>query len=95
MCHDSVRLRWPILAAFGQHHVFQDALNFRERVNFDPEDAISELWVVLAEKNDKWESERGKYITFAGVIVDRELCAIRERSRTVRSPKDSSYRIKA
>ena len=73
---------------------FQESLKPRERANFDHEDTLAELWVALAEKDSEWTPERGKYITYAGVIIDRELCSIRDKARTVHSPRNSSCRLK-
>lgn len=83
---------WPFLKRRAS--AFCKSLKPRERVNFDPEDVLLELWVALREKDEGWTPERGKYITYAGTIVDRELCSIRDRSRTVESPRNSSGRMK-
>lgn len=83
---------WPFLKRRAS--AFCKSLKPRERVNFDPEDVLIELWIALKEKDEGWEPERGKYITFAGTIADRELCSIRDRSRTVESPRNSSGRMK-
>lgn len=88
-----IRSIWPFIVK--RVLAFAESLKPRERVNFDPEDVLSELWVALAEKDHKWTPERGKYITFAGTIIDREFCSIRDRSRTVESPRNSSCRMKA
>jgi len=73
---------------------FQESLKPRERANFDHEDTFSELYVKLAEKDADWSPERGKYITYVGVIIDRELSSIRDKSRTVESPRNSFGRLK-
>ena len=73
---------------------FERILKPRERANFDVEDIVAELWVALASKDDQWTPDRGKYITFAGVIIERELCSIRDKARTVQSPRNSSCRLK-
>lgn len=89
---ERIRSIWPFIVRRSRQ--FYYTLKPRERVNFDPEDTLTELWVALAERDHKWEPAKGKYITFAGTIIDRELCAIRDKSRTVESPRNSSCRMK-
>jgi hypothetical protein len=83
---------WPFLV--GRVRFFQGTLKSRERVNFDPEDTLSELFVLLLSKDKDWTPDRGRYITFAGVLIDRELIAMRDKARTVESPRNSSCRMK-
>jgi hypothetical protein len=73
---------------------FVKTLRPYEQSNFDVEDVLMELYVTLAEKDAKWEPDRGRYITFAGKIADRALTDIRDRSRTVESPRNSSCRMR-
>jgi hypothetical protein len=75
---------------------FADTLRPRDLANYDPEDVLTELYLaLLLEKDHKWEPERGKYLTFAGTkVVENELHAIRDRSHTVHSPRNSSCRLK-
>ena len=87
-----IRSIWPFIVR--RVIKFQESLKHRERANFDHEDTLTELWVALAEKDSEWSPDRGKYITFAGVIIDCELCAIRDKARTVHSPRNSSCRLK-
>ena len=87
-----IRSIWPFIVRRGL--AVPQTLKPRDKVNFDPEDTLSELWISLAENDGEWSPERGKYITFAGVIIDRELCAIRDKARTVHSPRNSSCRMK-
>ncbi|SIO37654.1 hypothetical protein SAMN05444166_4207 [Singulisphaera sp. GP187] len=89
---ERIRSIWPFLVR--KVNEFAKTLKPRELVNFDHEDILSELWAAVAKRDHKWTPERGKYITFAAVIVDRELCSIRDRARTVQSPRNSSCRIK-
>ena len=83
---------WPFLVrevlAFGM------SLSPREQANFDPEDIITELWVKLAQKDHKWSPERGRYISFAGAVVETELARIRDRTRTVKPPGNSAARMR-
>jgi DNA-directed RNA polymerase sigma subunit (sigma70/sigma32) len=87
-----IRSIWPFI--LRRVVAFQRSLKSRERVNFDPEDTITELVVKLLEKDDRWEPERGKYITYAGAVIDHELSVIRDRSRTVQSPRNSVSRMR-
>ncbi len=89
---DRIRSVWPFLVR--EVLKFAETLKPRALANFDPEDVLTELWIVLAEKDSKWEPERGRYLTFAGKIVANELHAIRDRSNTVHSPRNSACRIK-
>lgn len=73
---------------------FHRTLKPQEKVNFDLEDLLAELYVALAERDHKWSPDRGKYITFAGAIIDHELYAIRDKARTVESPRNASGRMK-
>lgn len=83
---------WPFLVR--QVLRFSETLRPRDRANYDPEDVLGELWVTLVEKDEKWEPTRGRYLTFAGRVVANELHAIRDRSHTVHSPKNTGCRIK-
>lgn len=89
---ERIRGIWPFIVS--RVLAFDATLKGRERVNFDPEDVLAEIWVVLAEKDPLWTLERGKYITYAGVIIDRELYAIRDKARTIHAPRNSSGRMR-
>lgn len=89
---ERIKSVWPFIVR--RVLAFNKTLKPRERANYDPEDVLAELWVKLAEKNDSWESSRGSYITFVSVIVERELYAIRDKSRTIEAPRNSSCRIR-
>jgi DNA-directed RNA polymerase specialized sigma subunit len=90
--HERIRSVWPFLVRSVLK--FADTLRPRDLANYDPEDVLLELYATLLEKDDKWEPERGKYLTFAGSVVENELHAIRDRSHTVHSPRNSSCRLK-
>ena len=89
---ERIRSVWPFMVSRVKK--FQATLTHRDQVNFDAEDTLMELRVALTENDAQWEPDRGKYITYAGVIIDRELCAIRDKARTVHSPRNSSCRLK-
>lgn len=89
---ERIRSIWPFMK--NRVTAFSKTLKPRERVNFDPEDILAELYVVMIEKDGDWIPERGRYITFAGTIIDRELCSIRDQSRTVESPRNSNCQMK-
>jgi len=74
---------------------FERTLSVRERANFDGEDICQEIFVALAERDHKWAPERGRYVTFCAAIIARELEGIRDRSRTIEAPRNSSCRVKA
>lgn len=86
---------WPFIVR--RVLAFHASLKPRDRVNFDPEDVLIELVIVLleSEKSDKgWVPERGRYITFAGRLIGRHLFSIRDKARTVESPRNSSCRLR-
>lgn len=83
---------WPFLVKSVLK--FADSLRPRDLANYDPEDVLTELYIALKEKDCKWEPDRGRYLTFAGKVVQNELHAIRDRAHTVHSPRNSSCRLK-
>jgi DNA-directed RNA polymerase specialized sigma24 family protein len=87
-----IRSIWPYIV--GQVLAFQKTLKSRERLHFDPEDTLIEIWVAVARKDDHWSPDRGRYITFAAKIIQNELCSIRDKAHTVQSPRNSSGRMK-
>lgn len=74
--------------------VFERTLKPRERINYDAEDVVQTLYIKLSEQDHKFDATRSKYVNFAAAVIDRELCNIRDRSRTIASPKNSSCRVK-
>jgi RNA polymerase sigma factor (sigma-70 family) len=70
-----------------------ETLQSRERANYDVEDVLMECWLALRDRDDKYDPERGRYITFAGPVIEHHLYAIREKARVVRSPRNSSCRL--
>lgn len=89
---ERIKSVWPFLVKVVLR--FAETLRPRERANFDPEDLLTELYVVLMERDAKWEPARGKYLTFVARVVGNELFKIRDRTRTVRSPGNSYCRLK-
>lgn len=67
----------------GRVASFVETLKPRERASFDAEDLMIELYIKLREKDPKWASGRGRYITFAGTVVSNELSSLRDKARTV------------
>ena len=87
-----IRSVWPFMVRRAA--AFQKTLGPRGQANFDLEDTLAELWVAIAERDHKWDRGRGRFITFAGTVVDHALDSIRDRARTVQSPRNSSWRLK-
>jgi RNA polymerase sigma factor (sigma-70 family) len=84
---------WPFLMSMCSS--FVERLSPSERQSLDLDDVLSEAFVRLKEKDHCWNPDRGRYITFAGSVVRRMLYDLRDRSRTVKSPSNSSIRSKA
>ncbi len=84
---------WPFI--INQARRFADSLHPRERCNNDAEDAISEIWLALRERDHKWDPAKGEYISFAGPIIHNCLYRLREESRTVPSPRNTSCRLRS
>lgn len=89
---DRIRSVWPYLVS--KVSAFQRRLKPHEKIAFDIEDTLAELFVKLAERDHKWTPERGKYLNFAAAIADRELAGIRDRASTVESPRNVFCRMK-
>ena len=90
---ERIRSVWPFMVR--RVSAFQATLGPRSRANFDLEDTLAECWIALAQRDHKWDVGRGRYITFAGSVVDHALDSVRDRARTVQSPRNSSSRLKA
>jgi hypothetical protein len=88
---DRIRSIWPFIVQRVLR--FQSRLNDRERANFDTEDCLLEVWCELASRDDKYDATRGRYITFAAPVIDHCLYAVRERARTIESPRNSTCRM--
>lgn len=89
---ERIKSIWPYLVK--RSVMFYKTLKPREQVAFDPEDIALELYVALREKDEFWDAAKGKYITFAMEIINRELCSIRDRAPTVESPRNSACRMR-
>jgi DNA-directed RNA polymerase specialized sigma24 family protein len=72
---------------------FVDTLYGSEQANCDIEDVLMEIYIELREKDDKWEPDRGRYITYAARLAQRHLSSLRDRLRTVQSPRNSLSRM--
>lgn len=73
--------------------LFMETLRGQEVANFDCEDVLMELYIELREKDGKWSPERGRYITYAARLAQRHISGLRDKSRTVQSPRNSSSRL--
>jgi DNA-directed RNA polymerase specialized sigma24 family protein len=89
---DRIRSIWPFMVR--RVLAFQASMKPRDKVNFDPEDVLTEIVLALLENDGEWTPERGKYITYATTIMEREMYSIRDRARTVQSPRNSACRLK-
>ncbi len=74
---------------------FARTLTTSQRINYDPEDTLSEIYEEMLLKDEKWNPELSSYMTFAHMMIDHLLIAIRDRSRTVHSPRNSGSRLAA
>jgi hypothetical protein len=89
---ERIKSVWPFLVRSTLK--FCDSLRRRAAINFDPEDVLTELWIVLAEKDAKWEPARGPYLSFAGRVITNELHQIRDRAGTIQGPRNATCRVK-
>jgi DNA-directed RNA polymerase specialized sigma24 family protein len=89
---ERIKSVWPFLVRSTLK--FCETLRTRAAINFDPEDVLNELYLVLAEKDAKWDPARGTYLTFAGRVVTNELHRIRDRAGTIHGPRNAACRIK-
>ncbi len=78
-----------------QINSFASTMRPRERANFDVEDMWTELYTVVAKQDHKWDPATATYLTFVGMLVAHELEEIRNKSRTVQSPRNASLRLRA
>ena len=88
---ERIKSVWPFLVKSVT--AFQATLRAREAANFDAEDVLLELWATIAHKDHLWNPARGKYIAFAGAIVETTLLRLRDRAKTVRAPGNSTARL--
>lgn len=89
---DRLKSIWPFMVRRVLN--FHASLKHRDRVNYDPEDVLIELCILLLENDKEWTPERGKYITYAGCLIGRHLFSIRDKARTVESPRNSACRLR-
>jgi hypothetical protein len=83
---------WPFIVK--QSIIFLGTLHTRELVNFDADDVLLEIWIELRQKDCKWDPAIGSYISFCGKLIHHLFIRLRERSRTVESPRNTNCRIK-
>lgn len=72
---------------------FCGALPANERANMSHEDAYQDCILALVERDKKYDPSRGRYLSWASRLISRELVKIRDRSRTVSSPRDAFARL--
>jgi RNA polymerase sigma factor (sigma-70 family) len=74
---------------------FWDSLMPREKASHSPEDIAAELWIEIAEKDEKWNPDSGAYTTFAMMLMEHKVEDIRSKCRVVHSPRNAVARIKS
>jgi len=82
---------WPFVVK--QATLFIASLHARELANFDADDILLEVWIELRQKDCKWDPAIGSYCSFAGKIIRHLFLRLRERSRTVESPRNTTCRL--
>jgi hypothetical protein len=87
---ERIRSVWPFLVRTVLH--FHASLRGRRRINYDPEDILSHLNLLLLEKDQEWNPQRGLYFSFAYSLCSHELQRIHERANTVQAVHDSKGR---
>lgn len=75
---------WPFLVRKVAE--FLKKLSDADRAALDMDDILSEVWLRLRAKDDRWEPARGRYITFAWAVAGRRMAELRDKSRVVSSP---------
>ncbi len=90
---DRIRSVWPF--AVKRVLKFHKSMKPRDRTCYDPEDMLSQMYLLLCQKDHLWKPERGKYITYAGKLIARELYSVLDRAKIVQSPRNTSTRLKA
>lgn len=73
---------------------FVRSLSARKRANYGVDDTISQLWLALRVRDDKYRPADGDYVAFARRIIRNELCDILDRSGTVQAPRNHTDRLK-
>jgi hypothetical protein len=74
---------------------FHAGLLPREKANYSLEDIISELWILVRKKDEKWDPLSGAYTTFAMLVMKHHFDDLRSACRTVHAPRNSYSRIRA
>ncbi len=87
---DRIRSIWPLLVRTVLQ--FHSRLRGRRRINYDPEDILSHLYLLLLERDRDWDPDRGLYFSFAYRCVSHELEHIRERASTVQAVHNARNR---
>jgi hypothetical protein len=82
---------WPAITR--QVNQFVASLHQRELACFDPDDILLECWIELRQKDAKWVPEKGAYLSFSCKLVHHLFVRIRERARTVESPRNASCKL--
>ena len=89
---DRVRSVGPLL--INKAYAYWERLTPREKANYSVEDVILELWAEIASKDEYYDPLRGRYTTFAMNLAHKYLSELRNRMRTVHSPRNAEGRLK-
>lgn len=83
---------------FGfQERIRNEVKNFRKKLKsferdlLEEDDLFNEAYIILREKDDKYNPVKGDYFGYARSVMRNHFIALRDQSHTVVSPRDSSY----
>ncbi len=62
----------------------------REQAQFDVDDLLQEMWLVLLEKDHYYEPSRARYTTFAGLLCRQHLGEMHVRCHLIRTKSTDS-----
>lgn len=71
-------------------HVFISRLRPGDQAAFDFPDLLQEMWITLWIRDKDFDPAKGKYITFAAMIVHQKLSEIRNRWNLVKGPRNTA-----
>ena len=75
---------WPFVVRKVSE--FLDRTMPSDRPGLEMDDVLCEIWISLRTKDDRWDPDQGRYITFAWAVAWRRMAELRDRARVVASP---------